>query len=659
MDDIGAVPVFPVEYDYAGETQGATQQASQAFYPNDMHAMERPYFGCLQPCNTALRRIDFVKTQPLIAIGRGANNDFILPGMRISYNHCRIMWDGSEDAQSQVVVHDNSTNGTWVNGARILKGQSRILRDGNEIAFGSPAQQPDSIEDYRYIYRHLAPYELTGIHAHYDMAHELGRGTFATVMKAMSRTSAEWWAVKIIHSQKLRGTNNAAANNNNNENNNNNNAAAHNSGHLQSLGREISILEKLNHPNICRLRETFVPEDGGNDFYLVLELVEGGDLLDFILSHNGLTEPMSQHITTQICSALSYIHEKGIAHRDLKPENVLLTKDDPPTVKVADFGLAKVVDSLTMLRTMCGTPNYLAPEVVMEGVRIKGYDHLVDSWSVGVIVFSMLTNTGPFIEDDDEPDIQRRIAGRQISWRILQELGISTTAQEFIRRLLDVNPTTRMSLTDALHHPWLSPSAPSGSGSGGAGQESAATQHGLGRTLSDVSELSELSEDSGHAGVNGDASMVSAAPSTDDMFGVHSLHINSSQRVRPPLERRSNVLARELEAEAKAQAVTSGAASSSPTGGAKRQRSETDNTGSPVVDTVMTGGESGGDSDGGAVAMDVEPQARAAKRGRRNQDGQSASPPTEVGNRNDDGNNGQGRVLRSRGATAAAPGGRR
>ena len=289
-----------------------------------------------------------------------------------------------------------------------------------------------------------------------------------------------------------------------------------------------------------------------------------------------------------------------------------------------------------------------------------------------------LTNTGPFIEDDDEPDIQRRIAGRQISWNILRELGISTTgmlpspgdyhrwrrlmfwesliAQEFIRRLLDVNPTTRMSLTDALHHPWLSPSAPSGSGSGGAGQESAATPHGLGRSLSDVSELSELSEDNEHAGVNGDASMLSAAPSTDDMPGVHSLHINSPQRARPPLERRSKVLARESEAEAKA--ATSAGASSSPTGGAKRQRSETDNTGSPVIDALMTGGESGGDSDGGAAAMDVvEPQARAAKRGRRDQDRHSTSPPTAVGNRNDDGNNGQGRVLRSRGA--AAPGGRR
>jgi serine/threonine/tyrosine protein kinase RAD53 len=142
----------------------------------------------------------------------------------------------------------------------VIRGQSRILRDGNEIAFGSPVAQQNALEDYRYIYRHLAPFELTGIHAFYDMAHELGRGTFATVMRAMSRTTGEWFAVKIIHSQKLRGAN-ANANNDNN-----NNPVRNNTGQMQSLAREIGILETLNHPNICSLRETFIPEDGGHDF---------------------------------------------------------------------------------------------------------------------------------------------------------------------------------------------------------------------------------------------------------------------------------------------------------------------------------------------------------------------------------------------------------
>ena len=104
---------------------------------------------------------------------------------------------------------------------------------------------------------------------------------------------------------------------------------------------------------------------------------------------------------------VQYCHDRGIAHRDLKPENVLLTRDRPPIVKVADFGLAKVADSMTMLKvcysviavrhnadvfalqTMCGTPNYLAPEVVWDDVDTVGYSHLVDSWSIGIITFSM------------------------------------------------------------------------------------------------------------------------------------------------------------------------------------------------------------------------------------------------------------------------------
>ncbi|KAH9988445.1 kinase-like domain-containing protein [Russula compacta] len=608
--DIAAAPGG--EYDYAGETQGATQQASQIFYGNDVHPMDRPFFGCLLPCNTVLRRIDFMKTRPNISVGRGPTNDFVLPGMRIVTIIVRLLgW--TRGCSSQVIVHDNSTNGTWINGTRVLKGQSRILRDGNEIAFGSPMQQADPQDDFRFIYRHLAPLELTGIHAHYDMAHELGRGTFATVMKAMARTTGE---------------------------------CNHNSNQLQNLAREISILETLDHPNICRLRETFVPEEGGHDFYLVLEYLEGGDLLDYILTHNGLSEPMAQHITRQICSALSYIHAKGITHRDLKPENVLLTRDNPPVIKVADFGLAKVVDSLTMLRTMCGTPNYLAPEVVLQDIRAKGYDHLVDSWSVGVIVFSMLTNAGPFIEDEAEPDIRRRIAGRTISWNVLQELGIGATAQSFIRCLLEVDPTMRMSLTEALVHPWLDPSAPSGSGTT---RSSATARYSRNRSLSDVSELSELSE----LPEDDNPSMLSAEPSSDVMLGVHTLSLRSpapaNGRPRPPLERRSDVLARESEAEAAATAAPSTPSTSTNNNGGsstgKRQRS-----GSPA-DVAMSGESC--DDDAAAAAMETEPpSSRAAKRGRRNpgsgrQSSSSSSPPTVVGNGNGDGSSGR-RVLRPR-----------
>jgi len=258
-----------------------------------------------------------------------------------------------------------------------------------------------------------------------------------------------------------------------------------------------------------------------------------------------------------------------------------------------------------------------------------------------------LTNAGPFLEDEHEPDVARRIAGRSIQWNILQELGVSTTAQDFIRRLLDADPNSRMSLTDALSHPWLSPAVASSSGP----TQSSTMQPGLPRSLSEVSALSALPEDGEGLDIDGDAPMFSAAPSSDDMLGVHNLRIKSpgQARTRPPLERRSKVLARELEAEAEANA----ASASSPRGSTgKRQRSENggraSGSGSPV-DAAM-GGESG-DSDPDRMEEE-EPRPRAAKRGRRggNRASASSSPPTAISGGND---NGAGRVLRSRVAPSA------
>jgi serine/threonine protein kinase len=238
------------------------------------------------------------------------------------------------------------------------------------------------------------------------------------------------------------------------------------------------------------------------------------------------------------------------------------------------------------------------------------------------------------------------------------------TAQDFIRRLLEADPTRRMSLTEALRHPWLDSSAES---AGGASQPSALARYPIDRSLSDVSELSELPEEDDHGGANGDASMISALPSSSDMLGVQGLNINSPEkaRARRPLERRSKVLARELaaeaeahpspEAEAEAEAAEPAASASTPptsnrnsgTGG-KRRRPESSSGGGSPGDAAM-GGES---ADSDEAEMDVDPQPPASKRGRRSQSKEQQAPgmPPTVKNGN---GNGSGRVTRSKAAGPA------
>ncbi|KAH9485365.1 Serine/threonine-protein kinase cds1 [Psilocybe cubensis] len=418
--------------DYEQQTQ--TQSTQQASQPPPV-AFDSHLWGFLQPCSAALTRIDFWKLNPRYTIGRNTEtNQVVLPGYKVSNTHCTITWDG-KDVGSTIIVTDLSSNGTFINGEKIGKNNTRILHEGNEIAFGTSIPQPqnDGLEDYRFVYRHLAcgmPTE--GLYAHYDLGIELGKGSFATVRKAIHRATGQWYAVKMISASKAVRNNTQSSRNSN-------------------LAREISIMEKLEHPNICKLVEVFFQDD--KSINLVLEHVEGGDLLEHILKNGGLAEVDARDITYQICDAMAYIHAKGVTHRDLKPENVLLTADKPPKVKVADFGLAKVVDSLTMLRTMCGTPSYLAPEVVRSD-NIHGYDNLVDSWSVGVIVFSMLTNSSPFIEDETA-DIRNRILYRRVDWQTLSNCPISIEAHKFIRRLLEEDARRRLSLTGALLDPWL------------------------------------------------------------------------------------------------------------------------------------------------------------------------------------------------------------
>ncbi|KAL0956927.1 hypothetical protein HGRIS_003031 [Hohenbuehelia grisea] len=433
----------------------STQPASQSqSSQQDVHL-----WGYLQPCNPELVRIEFFKVNPKVTIGRNPeNNIVVLPGFKVSNYHCEITWDGNEraDAEPSVTVVDLSSNGTYINGKKIGKNCSKLLREGNEISFGSNIPQSVGITDYRFVYRHVAcgpPKD--GLYKFYDIDTELGTGSFAKVVRAMHLETGKWYAVKMIQDKRNNGSVTTGTNQTP-EGEQPPPPPRRRKGEpsrREVLAREISIMEKLKHQNICEMKEVFFENNG--DINLVLELVEGGDLLDYILrSDVGLAEDAAKHLTYQMCDALAYIHDQGVAHRDLKPENILLTKDTPPRIKVADFGLAKIVDSVTMLRTMCGTPSYLAPEVVQQD-GLDGYDHLVDSWSVGVIVFSMLTNASPFIEDENQRDIRMRIIERRVDWSVLDAVNVSDEGKDFIHGLLNVNPRERTSLRDALDHPWL------------------------------------------------------------------------------------------------------------------------------------------------------------------------------------------------------------
>ncbi|KAJ3931153.1 MAG: CAMK/RAD53 protein kinase [Lentinula lateritia] len=398
-----------------------TQPSSQGLdFGREIH---ENVWGSFYPLVKDMKEVNLFKPKLTYRIGRSLHNDVVFPGYKISNKHAEITWDGRETKDSIIMLRDNSSNGTYVNGQRLGKGVSRILPDGAEVAFGSPGpSSTQPAEDYRFIFRHTASGQQRedGFYGLYDSHDQLGRGTFASVVRCLERKTGILWAAKMF-SNLLTGGGSSSLGSRSNE---------------KMVSREIGILQTLSHPNICFLKETFITEE--RKLILVLELIEGGDLLEYILSSSGVSEEITQHITYQLCLALSYVHSRGIAHRDLKPENILLTKSNPPDVKVADFGLAKAIDSQTMLKTMCGTPAYLAPEIVTQ-TNMEGYDNLVDSWSVGAIVFSMLTNASPFIEDENQPDIRVRIS----------------TLIDFIERLLNPDPAVRMTLANALDHLWL------------------------------------------------------------------------------------------------------------------------------------------------------------------------------------------------------------
>ncbi|NXP79220.1 KCC1G kinase, partial [Ramphastos sulfuratus] len=249
----------------------------------------------------------------------------------------------------------------------------------------------------------------------------LGSGAFSEVFLVKQRSTGKLFALKCIKKSPLTRD--------------------------SSLENEIAVLKKIKHENIVTLEDIY---ESTTHFYLVMQLVSGGELFDRILERGVYTEKDASVVIHQVLTAVKYLHENGIVHRDLKPENLLyLTPEDNSKIMITDFGLSKMEQN-GIMSTACGTPGYVAPEVLAQ----KPYSKAVDCWSIGVITYILLCGYPPFYEET-ESKLFEKIKEGYYEFESPFWDDISESAKDFIRHLLEKNPTTRFTCEEALRHPWI------------------------------------------------------------------------------------------------------------------------------------------------------------------------------------------------------------
>lgn len=258
----------------------------------------------------------------------------------------------------------------------------------------------------------------------YELGMDLGKGAFSEVKECTENSSKNVFAVKIVTKADLTSEDEAA------------------------LKDEIRILKLLTHPHINKLHDVY---DEQSFYYLVLEKMDGGELFDRIVAKAYYNEKEARDTCKILFEAMGYCHDKHIAHRDLKPENLLLmNKQSDSDIKIADFGFAKFSSNEACLTTQCGTPGYVAPEI-LEGVP---YGTKCDMWSLGVIVFIILGGYPPFIEENQR-ELFRKIRRGQYEFHDEYWAPISQDAKDLISALLTVTPGKRLTAKEALQHKWI------------------------------------------------------------------------------------------------------------------------------------------------------------------------------------------------------------
>nr|XP_040233128.2 serine/threonine-protein kinase GL21140 isoform X1 [Anopheles coluzzii] len=263
------------------------------------------------------------------------------------------------------------------------------------------------------------------LQAKYTLGSIVGDGNFAVVLKLKDKQNHTEYALKIIDKSKCAGKD-------------------------HYLAAEIRVMKKLNHPYIIQLVHDI---ETMKNMYLVLELVRGGDLFDAITRVTRFSENQSKIMMKHLASAMAYMHSLSIVHRDIKPENLLVELDSDGNVvllKLGDFGLACEVTE--PLLSICGTPTYVAPEILME----SGYGVKIDVWAAGIILYILLCGFPPFVSPDNQQEqLFDAILNGYFDFPAPYWNNIGDSVRDLIINMLQSDPELRFSSEDILDHPWL------------------------------------------------------------------------------------------------------------------------------------------------------------------------------------------------------------
>lgn len=259
----------------------------------------------------------------------------------------------------------------------------------------------------------------------YDVKEAVGKGKFGTVKLGIHKKTGRKVAIKVMKKKQM------------------------NQQDVELCKREIEIMKICQHPSIIKLLDVFENQEY---IYIVMEYLKGGDLFNYLEKRDfTIPESKARDLTHSLATGLFYLHSFGIAHRDLKPENILMTDDtDDATAKLVDFGLSKIVGPSEKCNDPFGTLSYVAPEVLLQ----KPYDKSVDLWSLGIIIYLLLSGTLPF-DDDDDREIARQTIHDEVdfSYHIWKKVG--SDVKEMIKKLLEKDKKDRMTLEEVLQHPWI------------------------------------------------------------------------------------------------------------------------------------------------------------------------------------------------------------